>query len=269
MKPYNQKEKQIIKLVHRYVVFIDETGDPTFHKDILIYDNPSVFPIITITALIASVTVYKYITMPKIDGIKNEFFNNIDIYFHSREIRRKDGIYKIFLNDKFYLKFKQEMDNILNLSSVKFISCSINKKKLLQKAVNFKQQTGNEYNIGDLYLKNVYHVLERLGHFLGDETAKIIFETRGKKESKRIQGVLTDAKEKGTFYCDKELFCGIDKDILFFTKKDNINGLQLIDYCTYPFARHAKNNNDNNNKFFEVLRKFVYRGDYREYELKE
>jgi len=54
-----------------------------------------------------------------------------------------------------------------------------------------------------------------------------------------------------------------------YEKKDNINGLQLADYCTYPFARHAKDNNDADNDFFKFLRKYVYNGDYGEYGLKE
>lgn len=263
------KEKEILRLAHRYAVFIDETGDPKFHRDIGVYDNPSVFPVLTVTAVIIPVAVYRDITMPQIDELKRHFFGAKDIYFHSKEIRNKDGIYKVFLDQEMYSEFKERFDGIIERSSIRIISCSINKKRLLQKADHFRMETGNEYDIGDIYLRNVDYILERLGHFLGDESAKIIFETRGKKESKRIQGVLDDAKEKGTFYCGAERFRGIDPDIAFFQKKDNVNGLQLADYCTYPFARHAKNNSDEDNRFFDFLRKFVYKGDYGEYGLKE
>lgn len=265
----NVAEQEVMKLSHRYVVFIDETGDSKFHKDITIYENLSVFPVMTVTAIIVPTVVYRDITVPQIDDIKQEFFGDNNIYFHSKEIRNKDGIYKIFLDETMYERFKQLMDTVIEKSSVKIISCSIRKRALLQKAIGFKESTGNEYDVGDLYLRNVDYILERLGHFLGGESAKIIFETRGKKESKRIQGVLTDAKERGTFYCSSNRFRGIDKNILFFTKTDNINGLQLVDYCTYPFARHAKNRNDNNNQFFDFLRGYVYKGDFGEYGLKE
>jgi len=269
MEVFNKKEMEIINLSHRYIVFIDETGDPTFHKDLSIYDDQSVFPVMTVTALIIPRVVYRDITMLQIDNLKQELFNSKKIYFHSREIRRKDGIYKIFLNENLYQEFKDKIDGIIEKSSIQIISCSIDKRKLLQKSIDFKKETGNDYNIGDLYLRNVDYVLERVGHFLEDETAKIIFETRGKRESKRIQGVLTNAKEKGTFYCNSKQFQGIDKNILFFSKQDNINGLQLVDYCTYPFARHAKDNSDENNLFFDFLRKYIYKGSYGEYGLKE
>ena len=80
---------------------------------------------------------------------------------------------------------------------------------------------------------------------------------------------MSDAKLNGTFYCPKERFKNIDDDILFFNKKDNINGLQLADYCTYSFSRHTKNPKDIDNKFFDFLRKFVYKGNFGEYGLKE
>ena len=97
----------------------------------------------------------------------------------------------------------------------------------------------------------------------------MIFEIRGKKESRRIQAVLTDAKQSGTFYCPRQRFTNIADEFFFFTKADNINGLQLVDYCTYPFARHAKNKFDPDNKFFDILRGYIYKGDYGEYGLKE
>ena len=266
---YNKKELEILKLAHRFLIFIDEVGDPFVHSDLNIYKDPSVFPVMTVTALVVSRTVYQEILMPGLDEIKQDFFNNKDIYFHSREIRRKDGIFKIFLDEALYSKFKDKMDRLLEKSSITIISSSINKVKFVEKVEEFQIQAGTPYNIGNMYLRNIDYVLERLGHFLQGESGKIIFEIRGKKESKRIQGVLAEAKQNGTFYCPKETFKGIADKILFFTKKDNINGLQVVDYCTYPFARHAKNSMDTDNKFFDILRRYIYKGDFGEYGLKE
>lgn len=267
--PHNKKESEILRLPHRYLIFIDEVGDPFVHFDLEKYEDPSIFPVMTVTALVVSRTVYQEILMPGLDEIKQHFFKNKNIYFHSREIRRKDGIFKIFLNDALYTEFKDKMDSLLDKSSITIISSSINKIKFVKKAEEFQARVGVSYNIGDIYLRNVDYVLERLGHFLQDESGKIIFEIRGKKESKRIQGVLADAKQNGTFYCPKERFRGINDKILFFSKKDNINGLQIADYCTYPFARHAKNPTDADNKFFDILRRYIHKGDFREYGLKE
>jgi len=269
MKSYNKKELEILKLPHRYLIFLDEVGDSFLHFDLEKYNDPSIFPVMTVTAVVVSKKVYADILMPGLDEIKEYFFKDKNVYFHSREIRRKDGIFKIFLNEDLYSEFKTKIDELLEKSSITIISSSIRKIKLVQKAKKFEETSGQKYNIGDIYLRNVGYVLERIGHFLEDDSGKIIFEIRGKKESRKIQAVLNDAKKDGTFYCPKERFKGIDDEILFFNKQDNINGLQIADYCTYPFARHAKNSSDINNKLFIFLRKFIYKGDYLEYGLKE
>jgi len=266
---FDKQEKTIISLPHRYLIFLDEVGDSFLHWNPAIYRDPSVFSVMTVTAVIVSSTVYKDILMPGLDEIKEHFFHLKNVYFHSREIRRKDGIFKIFLNEAVYSEFKRQVDELLEKSSISIVSSSIKKLKFLQKARAYEAQSGQKYNIGDIYLRNVGYVLERIGHFLNDSEGKIIFEKRGKKESKRIQAVLLDAKRSGTFYCPKERFTKIDEEVLFFEKEDNINGLQVADYCTYPFARHAKNSRDPDNKFFDFLRQFIYRGNFGEYGLKE
>ncbi len=263
------KEKSILSLSQKYLIFLDEVGDPFLHEDINLYKNPTFFPVLTITAIIISKKNYKDILSPGLKKLKIKYFNSEKIHLHSREIRRKDGIFKIFLDDKIYSEFKIKVDTLLMKSSITIVSSSINKITLAQKAKLFKKESGQKYNVGDIYLRNVGYVFERIGHFLKANSGKIIFETRGRKESKRIQALLTDAKNNGTFYCSKERFRTIDGEILFFNKKDNINGLQMADYCTYPFSRHAKNSKDIDNKLFQFLRQFIYKGDHSEYGLKE
>lgn len=262
------REEEICQVEEKYLVFIDETGDPFMHKDPKRYDDPTVFPVLTVAALIVPTKVYKEVLIPAVDDIKMYFWGTRDIHFHSNEIRRKDGIFKVLLDPEKYELFKKKMVDALEKSSITLVATSINKLKLLHKTEAFKKATGQEYKHGDLYLTNTEWLLERVGHFIKDDTAKIVFETRGRKESRRIAGVLTETKKSGTFYTSKERFQNIADDILFFGKHDNVNGIQMADYCTYPFARHAKDKTDDN-KLFEILRSFVYKGDYGEYGLKE
>jgi len=115
-----KNESKILQLPHSFLAFIDEVGDPFVHFDVKTYNNPSIFPVVTILALVVSRKMYTEILMPGLEEIKKYFL-----------------------------------------------------------------------------------------------------------------------------------------------------GLQVADYCTYPFARHAKSPSDSNNEFFHFLRKFVYKGDYWEYGLKE
>jgi hypothetical protein len=264
-----QKEELILKLPYKHLIFLDEVGDPFLHKDIKSYDDPTFFPVMTVTAIILSKNKYKSVLMPELDRMKKKYFGTEAISFHSREIRRKAGLYKIFLDDKIYASFKNEIDGLLEKSEIKIISSSINKISFAKKALEFEKQSGQQYNVGDIYLKNVGYVIERIGHLLKGESGRIVFEERGRKESRKIQALLTDAKLNGTFYCSKKRFSSINDKIMFFNKRDNINGLQIADYCTYPFARHSKNPKDINNKFFNLLRKYIYKGDHSEYGLKE
>ncbi len=132
-KQHNEKEKLITDLSQRYLIFIDETGDPKVHFDLRKYDDHSVFPVMTITAVVLAKTVYQEVLMPGLNEIRDRFFNSRDIYFHSREIRRKDGIFKIFLDDKLYEDFKERMDTLLEKSSITIISSSINKINFAKK----------------------------------------------------------------------------------------------------------------------------------------
>jgi len=263
------KEAEIFKLPERYLVFIDETGDPYMHRDIKRYDDPTVFPVMTVTALIVSSKVYQDVLVPSLDEIKQRFWGNRDIHFHSNEIRRKDGIFKVLIDPEQYKAFKGMMIGTVEKSSITIISSSINKMKLLKRAEKFESETGQKYDPGDLYMTNVNWVLERIGHFLKTDNARILFETRGKRESRRIQGVLNTTKKNGTFYHPPETFKNITDEVMFFTKADNVNGIQMADYSTYPFARHSKDPKDPDNKLFDLLRAFVYKGDYGEYGLKE
>lgn len=102
---YAKKEEEILKLSHRYLIFIDEVGDPFIHFDINKYKDLSIFPVMTLTALVVSHRVYQEILMPGLDELKEYFFRDKNILFHFREIRRKDGIFKIFLDEEKYKEF--------------------------------------------------------------------------------------------------------------------------------------------------------------------
>jgi hypothetical protein len=151
----DKTEEEIYKVSDRYLVFIDETGDSFVHNDLSKYDDPTVFPVMTITALIIKASVYKDIFVPSLDDIKQKFWNSREVHFHSNEIRRKDGIFKVLIDETKYRDFKISMTKILENSSVTIVSSSINKKRLLNKVEKFKAETGSEYDMGDLYLTNV------------------------------------------------------------------------------------------------------------------
>lgn len=261
-------EKDILQLKHEYLVFLDESGDSKLHDNIEIYDNPTVYPIFTITALIIKKSDYENILLPEILKMKEKFFGNIDIILHSNEIRRKDRGFKVFLDNDIYNEFKKEIVEIIDKSNIQIVSSSIRKKNLLERTLNYKQ-SGIDYDFGNLYLKNFEFILERVAHCLNSnkEKGKLIFETVGNHESRKIQKTLDSLKNDGTFYHSNSAFDAIDKEILFYAKKDVVNGLQIVDYLVHPFAKYAKDKTKDNN-LYKILLKYIYMNGNSYYGLK-
>jgi hypothetical protein len=259
---FNENENKIISCGCDYLAFIDETGDPKLHKDITIYARPTVSPVSTVLSIVILKDDYKNILLPEMAKLKLKYFRNQNVILHSNDIRNKNGVFKVFLNEEIYSDFKKDIILLIKNSKLKIISSSINKLKLLEKY-------GYDYDIGDIYIKNVEYVFERIGHLAKNKNVKIIFETQGKKESAKISNLLNNLKLNGNFYCNKERFSNIENEILFYKKIDEVNGIEIADYCAYPFSRHAKNSKDENNKLFDFLLDFIYNGDFNDYGIKE
>lgn len=266
---YISKENELTAEVADYFAFIDETGDSKFHTDISIYNSPTVFPVSTVTAVIIEKDNYINLTLPEMNLLKMKYFNTLNVVLHSNDLRNKNGIFKVFLDENLYNNFKQDIIEVFRKSNVLIVSSSINKIKLLEK-FNFYKSQGSIYNPGDLYIKNIEFILERIGHFSRGRKIKLIFEAQGKRENKKVKTLLNDIENNGTFYFSKDRFNHIDKNVIFYKKSDHVNGIEIADYCVYPFSRHSKNKDDTDNKLFHILLKeFVYKGDFGNYGLKE
>jgi len=262
-----ENENNIVNLKEEYLIFLDESGDSKLHEDLDIYKNPSVYPVFTITALILKRSDYDTLLLPKILTLKRDFFGDDTVILHSNEIRRKDRAFKVFLNNDIYSQFKEKIAKVLDDSNITIVSSSIKKDKLLERSKKFDIVGG--YNFGNIYLRNFEFVLERIAHFLNQNSAtgKLIFETVGKNESKKIQNTLNSLKDGGTMYHNSSTFEKIDKEILFYAKKDVVNGLQVADYIVYPFAKYAKDFTEDN-ALYKILLKYIHKNERSMYGLK-
>lgn len=214
----NISEKIILDRMEEFLVFMDETGDSKVHQDIRMYEHPTVYPVSTLAAIVIEKEKYENITLPRMLILKNKLFKNKEVHFHSNEIRRKDGIFKIFLDKKIYDYFKFEIIEICKDSNIQIITSSINKIKLLEQKEKLNR-SGTDYDIGDLYIKNIEWVLEKVSDLIKTKKAILIFEMQGKKETKSVKTLIAHLHENGDFYSDKNTFKNISKDILFLVKK--------------------------------------------------
>lgn len=70
------------------------------------------------------------------DQIKFKFWSHTNIIFHSRELGRKEGDFKILKDTKIYNEFKKDLFNFLNKNSYQMFFVLVDKKKALVKNWN-------------------------------------------------------------------------------------------------------------------------------------
>jgi len=80
------------------------------------------------------------------DHIKFKYWSRTDIVFHSREIGRKEGDFKIFKDKKLFSEFINDLKNFLNYSRLKTFFIIVEKEKAKKKGWNqikIYQETSN------------------------------------------------------------------------------------------------------------------------------
>lgn len=70
------------------------------------------------------------------DRVKFKFWSKIDVNFHSREIGRKEGDFKIFSDRTIAKKFQNDLFTVLNQNSFKMLFVLASKKQVLLKNWN-------------------------------------------------------------------------------------------------------------------------------------
>lgn len=73
------------------------------------------------------------------DQIKFKYWNKTSIVFHSKEIGRKEGVFKIFKDRKIFDAFQQDLFNFLSKNSFQIFFVLIDKKKTLKQNWNDKK----------------------------------------------------------------------------------------------------------------------------------
>ena len=260
-----------------YVIFIDESGDDTFYKDLGAYDDKSISPCLTILALIVKKENYD-ILIKEVKKIKQYLFNNEDVVLVSRSIRNRVGDFSIFLEKEAYNIFKNLIIDAIDHSNAIIVSCSVNKYQLLQRKRSIEEYA-EKYNIDPLYELCCKFMFERVCHFLQKEKARahFCFERVGKRESEKMEHFIENLKCEGSIIKAKNKQFGYKKEhykpvtsYSFPKKSYNIIGTQIADYCAHPFSKRCRyREKEKENDLFTILKKYIYQGDRDEYGLKE
>ncbi|WP_299762388.1 DUF3800 domain-containing protein [uncultured Pontibacter sp.] len=241
----------------KYYLFIDESGDHGLSSI-----DPS-FPIFTLCGIVFSERNYETFRLA-LNELKRKYWNDISTIFHSRDIRKCEGPFKILFDKQVKEGFYTEFNQIIREQDYAIISSSIDKLSYIKK-----------YGLlsDDVYEISLSFIMERAIYYLEQVNEKeieleIILERRGKKEDKKLGEHFQKLSSRGTFYVSKARLAKFNVKISFKHKKENINGLQIADLIAYPVARYILDPSKPNSSF-EVLKSKFYGKEGKMYGLKK
>lgn len=205
-----------------FIAYFDECGNHGLQKI-----DPD-FPVFVLCGCVFQVSDYVHVDAPNFSRIKFDTFGHDAVVFHSRDIRKRLGEFRIFQDEGRGLKFMDDIASYFRGSRATIIAAAIDKRKLTERY----KAPDDPYEIALLFC------LERLARWLKDRGADdsrvtCVFEQRGAKED----GVLAAAFSRiagGANRIGRMPF-----RIVFASKLANMPGLQIADLAAYPIARRT------------------------------
>lgn len=239
-----------------YYLFLDESGDHGLKN---IDKN---FPVFVLCGIIMSKKEYETLRV-SFNQIKQNLWGDGKVIFHSRDIRKCEKEFKIFLDNDVKADFYKKLNKTISNSNYTVISSVIDKEKYIKKYGKLRN---------DVYEIALSFIIERAIFFLdsiveNDKNLYLIIEKRGKKEDSKLKNHINDLLKIGTYYISPARLQIYKTKVQFVDKRKNINGLQLSDLVAYPIARYGMDK-ERANPAFEIIKPKIYKRGTRIYGLK-
>ena len=230
-----------------YRLYIDECGDPNLEN----FDRT--FPIFTLCGVLIPEEKLAQLET-NIKEIKNEFWPEQDIIFHSRDIRNCSKIFTNLLDNEIKQQFYSKINGVLGCRDVyTIVCCCILKEPFIER-----------FNTGeDVYGLSLKYLLERAIFHIDDSTTsgssklRIIVERRNPNQNQSLLKYYNGLRVTGTKWITPERFVDRIKSLKFVGKKDNIIGLQIADLIAYPISRMILNP-DRDNPAYNIIAHNIY-----------
>ncbi|WP_246008106.1 DUF3800 domain-containing protein [Chitinophaga lutea] len=225
---------------------MDESGD---HGLTQVDDR---FPVFLLCGVLVQENDYQAIRN-SINAVKLEFWNNIHVIFHSRDIRKCEKEFSVLFDLEKKQRFYERINDVVRENNYTVFASAIRKDKY----INRFGRLGN-----DVYEIALSFIIERTIFFLDDirddqKELQIIIEKRGLKEDRELHEHFQRLLARGTGYITPERLKGCRLSISFKSKRENINGLQLADLIAYPIARYVIEEHRPNLPY-ELIRNKIY-----------
>jgi hypothetical protein len=232
----------------RFIAFFDECGDHSLEKIDLD------FPLFVLALVVVERKAYCEQVLPELNRFKLRYWNNEGVNLHSRDIRLATGPFSMLLNPTIRPKFMEELSDIVQRLPFTLFISAIQKQTHMER---YGKDAANPYGL------SLEFTMEMLVHFLeshNETDLPIVAEARGKREDNALEQAYYRLLARGTEQCPAERFKKLNCPLSFFSKKNNIVGVQLADLCAHPCARHILNPKKES-RAFEIARKHIYETD--------
>lgn len=245
--------------MNNYFLFLDESG----HHGLKTVNQE--FPIFLLCGCLIDQKYFRSEFTKNFNNLKLKYFGNRDIIFHSRDIRKWQGSFKVLGDIKLRSKFYEDLDSFISNSNFKIIASAILKNELIK---SYGPRSSDPYDL------SLTFILERTV-FLTDtfhcNKVEVVAEARGRKEDSNLHNQHQIILSNGTSFVSNERFKKRITDITFVNKSENNLGTQLCDLVAYPLATKIIYP-DRENLAFRVIEPKIYKqfpdGDYLGYGLK-
>lgn len=212
----------------KHFLFLDESGD---HG---LVNVDRAFPVFVLCGIILSESQYQ-VVIQKMQGIKKRFWGDKKVIVHSRDIRKCEKEFQILFDQDIKKEFYATINDLVASSDYTIIASAINKE-------NHIKQYGKLAS--DVYEIALSFIMERSVFLLDDVPGKphqldVVIEQRGKREDARLHEHFQRLCSRGTGYVSPERIQAYCQSIVFKSKADDVNGLQLADLIAYPVARYV------------------------------
>jgi len=233
-----------------YLVFADEAGDH------ILQATYKEFPLFVLSFCIIRKDHYCDFILPEFTKLKLKYFQDTNVIFHEREIRKAIDEFGFLTNRDIRGEFMNDLNQFVVKADFKIIATVVDKVQLKEKY----QQPDNPYHSGMKYcLEGLAYYLQEQSNF---KNTTITFEARGKKEDKELEFAFLKEVNKSNYD-------GLFK-IDIQPKLANIIGLQLADLAARPIGRYVLNNKQEN-RAFEILKEKLWKkaeGEFMDFGLK-
>ena len=228
--------------------FIDESGDHGLKK------LNQEFPLFLLCGILVEQLNYSRIR-ESFNSIKNKFWGNTNVIFHSRDIRKCEKEFVTFLDSNVKTQFYDELNRSMIQNEFTVFASAINKKEYV---AAFGELHNNIYEQALTAVFNqilTYLFNNKLNAFID-----VVIEKRGKKEDRKLEEHFKYLQEQGTDSFSAKQIANWEISIRFKDKKENVNGLQLADLIAYPIAKYVIDPTEMN-LAFHIFKNKIYKND--------